>query len=117
MEVFPGWRESYGYVIRRDQALSRSASVYSLPRAKCFKAKGKMLVLTVGRRNLCVRRPCWMDKGIDIKPLIAMLHHYGWMLPVEDQDPTDNGFPVQCDAHRTPTVRLLSLERLVVLAR
>ena len=34
----------------------------------------------------------WMDKGIDIEPLVAMLHHHHWTLPVEDPDPTKDGF-------------------------
>ncbi len=33
---------------------------------------------------------CWMDKRIDVEPLIAMLHYHRRTLPVEDPDPTDD---------------------------
>ena len=33
-----------------------------------------------------------MDKCIDVEPLVAMLHHHGWPLAVEDPDPAKDGF-------------------------
>jgi hypothetical protein len=32
-----------------------------------------------------------MDKGVDIEPLVAMLHYRRWTLPVEHPDPTKDG--------------------------
>ena len=34
----------------------------------------------------------WMDKRIDVEPLVTMLHDHRWTLPIEDPDPTKDGF-------------------------
>jgi hypothetical protein len=33
----------------------------------------------------------WVDKGIDVEPLVAMLNDSRWTLTVEYPDPTENG--------------------------